>query len=617
MADSKISALAAATALAGTEVVPIVQGGSTVRTTAQDIANLLVGNLSALSAAHTSLVDRVSANSGAGGGGSVTSAEYLSLVNRVSANSGVGGGGSVTSAEVVNAVSVEAANRTSADNVLSAAVAAVSAQHTSLAGSVAGALSAIVANSAQMTSADNAVSAAVAAVSAQHTSLAASVAGALSAIAANSAQMTSADNAISNAASIVSVAAANALSVANAASNKGSTLSVNLASVDGRVNSLQSSLSTVTSAVAANSAQMTSADNAISNAVSIVSVAVASLASVMSSRTSAIQANSAQMTSADNAISNAVSIVSVAAANAISGVNAVSQRLSALVLDSILNVSAPSPTSGQVLKYNSAALQWVASADATGGGGGSVTSNELSAEAQGLSLRIDSAFAATSNYASIASQAASAASHYASVASHAASVASAAAGPLSVRVDSVANAVSVVSAAHASLLSNHVVLSNKVSLMSSNTQVRIVSNTQSTNGSALVDISGLVLTIAADETWEVNGMLLVSTSAATVGFKGGCSVGVLSLPRYMEFQRISGGQSAGIMGGAGLMQVSGTSQFLSLAALGGVLVGIKYTALFNVASAGTFRMQYAGIASTAASPVHIMPGSYLRAVRLK
>ncbi len=594
MADSKISALAAATALAGTEVVPIVQGGSTVRTTVQDIANLLASavavtsnNLSALSAAHTSLVDRVSANSGAGGGGSVTSAEYLSLVNRVSANSGVGGGGSVTSAEVVNAVSVEAANRTSADNVLSAAVAALSAQHTSLAGSVA---------------------------------------GALSAIAANSAQMASADNAISNAVSIVSVAAAaasnaasNALSVANAASNKGSTLSVNLASVDGRVNSLQSSLSTVVSAVAANSAQMTSADNAISNAVSIVSVAVASLASVMSSRTSAIQANSAQMTSADNAISNAVSIVSVAAANAISGVNAVSQRLSALVLDSLFNVSAPSPTSLQVLKYNSAAAQWVASADATGGGGGSVTSNEASAISAAaasadntLSVRIDSVFStashalsvannavsAASNYASVASQAASAASHYASVASQAASAASHYASVAS-------NAASVASAAAV----------NVPWLAATLVQM---STLQSTNGSALVDISGLVVSVNAGDRWNLQGQFAYSTSAVSAGLRAGWSVPPLSTPRFGYFQMLTAAQSAAGVRGGGQLQVSGSSVYLSVPlAPAGSPHMVNFDFIMDVASAGTIRLQFGGINSTAQSPIHILPGAYIFARRLK
>lgn len=40
MADKTISELSAASALTGTELVPVVQGGATLRTTAQDIADL-------------------------------------------------------------------------------------------------------------------------------------------------------------------------------------------------------------------------------------------------------------------------------------------------------------------------------------------------------------------------------------------------------------------------------------------------------------------------------------------------------------------------------------------------------------------------------------------------
>ena len=43
MSDSKISDLSASTALTGTEEVAIVQGGDTVKATAQDIADLSTG----------------------------------------------------------------------------------------------------------------------------------------------------------------------------------------------------------------------------------------------------------------------------------------------------------------------------------------------------------------------------------------------------------------------------------------------------------------------------------------------------------------------------------------------------------------------------------------------
>lgn len=45
MADSKISDLGAASALVGTELVPIVQSGVTVKSTAQDIAQMVVAPL--------------------------------------------------------------------------------------------------------------------------------------------------------------------------------------------------------------------------------------------------------------------------------------------------------------------------------------------------------------------------------------------------------------------------------------------------------------------------------------------------------------------------------------------------------------------------------------------
>jgi hypothetical protein len=169
--------------------------------------------------------------------------------------------------------------------------------------------------------------------------------------------------------------------------------------------------------------------------------------------------------------------------------------------------------------------------------------------------------------------------------------------------------------------SDHVDLSNKVSLRLPwlNAQYRIVSDTQSVAGSALTDISGLVLTVNAGETWEIDGMLAFSTSAATVGLRFGMSVAPLSTPRLFSFTRMSGAQSATGAGAGGVMQVSGSSVLLSLGTFGVALVANPVTvkAMFNVASAGTVTFQYAGIASTAASPIHVLPGSYFKAFRIK
>lgn len=59
MADVKISELTSAASLDGTEIVPIVQSGSTVKTTAQDIADLGGGG----GASYTEVTGTLSAGS--------------------------------------------------------------------------------------------------------------------------------------------------------------------------------------------------------------------------------------------------------------------------------------------------------------------------------------------------------------------------------------------------------------------------------------------------------------------------------------------------------------------------------------------------------------------------
>lgn len=330
---------------------------------------------------------------------------------------------SVTSAELA---SVDA-RVTSVASIASAAASAVNA----LSVVVSNHTSAIAANSAQMASADNAISAAAAAVSARLDSTNTVVSNQGSAIVANSAQMTSADNALSAAINVVSNALSNEISVrtsaVNAVSNRLSTwtldnladvsapapadgntilwnsaqaqwvasappagagsvtsaelqaVSAAAASADGtlsvRVDSVMTIVSNHTSAIQANSAQMTSADNAISAAAAAVSARLDSTNTVVSNQGSAIVANSAQMTSADNALSAAINVVSNAASNALSVANAVSNRLSTWAVDNLADVSAPSPTDGQVLMWRSTSVQWVASTPAAGAG--SVTSAEL------------------------------------------------------------------------------------------------------------------------------------------------------------------------------------------------------------------------------------------------
>jgi hypothetical protein len=369
----------------------------------------------------------------AGGGGSVTSANFVSLRSVVQANSA-----QMTSADnaisaavnvVSNALSAEVVNRASADNVLSNRINSTNTV-------VSNHGSAIVANSAQMTSADNALSAAINVVS-NAASNALSVANAVSnrlstwtldnlanvsapaptdqqALVFNSAQAQWVASTI--AAGVGSVTSAELSAVSAAAASADATLS-------GRIDSTNTVVSNQGSAIAVNSAQMTSADNAISAAVNVVSNALSaeiidrisadnvlsnrinSTNTVVSNQGSAIVANSAQMTSADNALSAAINVVSNAASNALSVANAVSNRLSTWTLDNLADVSAPAPTDQQVLVFNSAQTQWVASTLAPGTG--SVTSAEVQAVSAAaasadatLSVRIDSVNTVVSNQGS-------------------------------------------------------------------------------------------------------------------------------------------------------------------------------------------------------------------------
>jgi len=66
MADKKISGLTSAGALAGTEPVPIVQGGATVKTTVQDIADLATPNLQQVTDVGFTTTNRLVSDDGGG-----------------------------------------------------------------------------------------------------------------------------------------------------------------------------------------------------------------------------------------------------------------------------------------------------------------------------------------------------------------------------------------------------------------------------------------------------------------------------------------------------------------------------------------------------------------------
>lgn len=412
------------------------------------------------------------------------------------------GSGSVTSAEL-SAVSAAAA---SADATLSARINSVMTV-------VSNAVSAIQANSAQMTSADNAISAAAAAVSVRLDSTNTVVSNQGSAIVANSAQMTSADNAISAAAAAVSA----------------------------RLDSTNTVVSNQGSAIVANSAALTS---------------VASIASAAASAVNALSVNFVSLRSdvgrLSVSLSGAISDIarlslSVSALN--SAVNAVSNRLSTWAVDNLADVSAPSPTTGQVLMWRSTSAQWVASTPAGGPGGGSVTSTELSAvsaaaaSADGtLSVRIDSVMTVLSN-------AVSAITANSAQMTSADNAISAAAAAVSVRLDStntvVSNLTSAVQANSAALtsvasiasaaasavsaaVSNHVSLVSDVGristlvaagLVSAGPFKRVLAGNQVASATAPVSLSGFTFTVSADVPYSFEMGIIAQHPASTQGAK--------------------------------------------------------------------------------------------------
>lgn len=154
---------------------------------------------------------------------------------------------------------------------------------------------------------------------------------------------------------------------------------------------------------------------------------------------------------------------------------------------------------------------------------------------------------------------------------------------------------------------------------------RVVSNTQSINVSTMTGVSGLSITLGAGQEWHFHGMLWVSTSAVGAGLRVGTSVagGLAAAPRFMRVEAAGGPaanvQSAAALHAYGLVATSGTTVLMSLTSAGGAAgVGfpVRLEGMILASAAGSFQIAAAGIASTAASPLHVMAGSYIFAYRI-
>jgi hypothetical protein len=579
------------------------------------------------------------------------SADHASLSLRITSVAGLGGTGSVTSTEL-SAVSAQAASAISqltslhnvlsnlvsdslsAGDVISAMLAGLSARTTgavsvkglqSIVNALSGRISAIVGGTGSVTSTE--VSAGDAAVSAQAASALSQIKSVLSqAISAELSNRQSADNAVSAQAASALSQALSVLSVADAAlSNKISAVSAAVTSVD----TLHSILS---AKVVSISAQVVSIDT---------------LHSILSAKVVSI---SAQIVSVDGRVNSVNTFVSGISARSVGNVSthgfqsiidALSGRISAIVGGSgsvtSTEVSAgDAATSAQAASALSQALSVLSVADAglslritsVAGlaGGGSVTSTEASAiSAQAASaisvVRADLATlslavsALSTNVSTLSAKVVSISAQIVSVDAHADAASAAATSAL--------NALSALCVVVSNALSAGDVASNAISAISQRLSVKapwpaavfaVTSGTQSTTASALTDVSGMVLTVAAGESWRIQGMMLVSTSAAGAGFRAGFSVPPLSTPRYAQFIYTSGlAQSAIGVHAGGQLQVSGNSIILSLTSTtpAGTPAVVKFEAFMNVASGGTVRLMAAGIASTAQSPLQIMGANWI------
>lgn len=284
---------------------------------------------------------------------SVLSDAHTSLVNRVSANSGAGGGGSVTSTEV-SAVSAQAAS------ALSQALSVLSVTDAAL--------------SARVDSVGNAVS-----VLSQGLSVISQQVSVMSTTLSNEISVRSNQNSI-------------ALQGISVLSQQVSVLSQALSVLSTRFTSAASDLSQLRSAVSGVSTQTAGASATGLQAVvdflaNRISLVAGGGGSVTSTEVSAVSAQAA------SALSQALSVLSVTDAALSARVDSVANALSVLsdrftsgasdlshIRSMVLGVSAASGAGTAVgLQSVVNALQNRISANSGGGGGGSVTSTELSA----------------------------------------------------------------------------------------------------------------------------------------------------------------------------------------------------------------------------------------------
>lgn len=643
------------------EYIDKAAGGGLSATPTSAQFSVLSNAVSALVSAHDALSNRVSANSGVGGGGSVTSNE-LSAVSAQAA-SALSQEASVRAAQdsvlsnavsaVSQALSVETAARVSADNALSNAVSVVSAEiatvsaRTSTAGPSVQGLQSVINTLSSRISANSGIGGGGASVTSNEFSalevrvsnLSAAPPGVsvtsteLSAVSATAdANLSLRASVLSNTISVVGVIAVAANVQASTASLAATSADAHAAAASAAAASVEARLNSVVSAaISAIEVRLSTVSNVASNALSVANAASAA-AAALSTNQSAIStklSNTLSVASDARSIANvasaAVAALSLSHSALSTVVSALEVRVSTLS-GLVASVSVRTSTAGASVKGLQSALNTLSnriSANSGGGGVASVTSTELSAAFAtadaNLSLRASVLSAAIvsveGRLASVLSTVISA--HSALLANVSTQSAGGSVKGIQSAFNALRDRVSANSGTGGAASVTSTELSIRVPWLS--TKYIGVSNTQSTTASALTDISGMVLTVEASERWKLEGVVVLSTSAAGAGLRMGFSVPPLSTPRMAAFTRMCAQQSAALTGGAGAPPVSGSSIILSLTSItpAGAPYFVTFSAIMDVASAGTIRLMYAGVASTAASPHHVLGGTYMMAFRLK
>lgn len=535
---------------------------------------------------------------------SVTSLEYLSLVNRVSANSAIGGGGSVTSAEVqtvsaqaASAIASEISNRTSADNALSTAINVVS--------------NAVSAEAVTRAAGDATLSAAITIVSN-------AVSAEAVTRAANDATLSAAITIVSNAASAAEVHASTASAAATSADGHANTVSARLVSVSAEVVSLIQIASAAamsadghaaTASLAATSADghantASAAATSVNNRVNSVNIFVSgisarsvgnvsthgfqSVVDALSNRISAVVGGTGSVTSAELAAA-----VAVETSNRTSAVNQeISDRDAA---DQALQLSITA-NSARVVSVSAelASLVQIASAAATSADG---HANTVSARLVSVSAELASLINSVSvTMVSVQSTL----SHLASIVSLVSAVS---AGGTAVGLQSVINA-----------------LSNRISAIpggGSTNAVAFVSVANVICAAALTNISGMTVSVSTGVLYELRGMIMYSTSTTT-----GCAFG-LTFPAMTN--------AAGALQGNKSVNPAGTSTFslMEFGSFDGTDSGsavwsaaVTGAGLLFLEIKGTLLPSAGGVvvpqarASVATNAVTIVRGSWMRVFKL-